>query len=959
MVDFSLEKNISAELDLEEPRERYLSLKRKNIKDIILENYELIELIGKGGFGIVFKAYSRIQKKYVALKFLDPETTSREDSFKRVIREINNAQNIKDKRIVSIYSIEKWDGIIFLVMELYEGETLRDILLRKEYCSWEEFKPVYLDIIGSVKVLHDNNIVHRDMKPSNIFITEEKQVVLLDFGLSKKLDENNVTLTTDKMLGTIAYMSPEQLNPNENKDHRSDIYQLGLILYESIYGKLPYEGDTASIMVKKLYNKPDFPTLENSKLPKYLHFGIGKALEREPVNRFKSTSEMIEYFEKEHYPFLGKTIQRIKKKPKTSFFILLIFILSILFTGSFIKNNSKFDSIEHMGTKLKAYNPYGFKLWERDFAPNKISRSVKTHILPNGISSEYDNFSSELVAEVFLNSPKLKIFSQNKSIRDETDDNQYVILNSKGEQLSKFSFSQKFFYNKFFDFSRRFYITDYNSIDIDNDGIKETFMRIRHAGTMYPSAFVYKERNLFRSFTNPGAIHRYWYIYKKDKRRIFLLNGRNNLICHLDFIAEINLNNDNIFGIPNFQSYTKQDINSFLVFFPTNSNVVNIRWKDKGEMEFVDSRTNDRILIKRNNELVVDNGFEKRTYIDRPNILHKAYSLINTAYKEKNKYYNLDNAYEAICKVFKLPIQNPYLISAFYYLKGDIEISLGDFKNGKKSLELSLKKYPGNTDSIQRLSEIDFLNGKFNEAIKYVKKLQDSGTWFWGLTNGNGLFIFYCTLSNGDFISAKEFSDGKLNSDTDKNGSEKTIFSILRSIYKIFKGEYNSSKALLTSIENNHFDLFTVPEFRLFHARAILLDHLINNKSTRTELKKSRFYFRDLKLNTYSYTHFCTISELYLGLLNNNREFKVSDIELKLKSSFDYIIKKSKGDFFTKFWLFYDSYIYATAMEKLNNNSEALRGYKACIKANPHTDLAKRSKNLIEQLELKKKDRAG
>ena len=205
--------------------------------------YEILEKIGSGGFGAVFRARDLTLKKKVALKFLYPGVTANKKKFHRVRREINVSQKISDPRITRIFSLEglenrrreQW----FLVMELVEGRSLKDRLARRGVWSWEEFSPLFLDILEGVRSLHRHNIIHRDIKPSNIMIIPGNRIKLLDFGLSKEVDDPTVTTTMGEVVGSPAYISPEQLH-REPVDQRSDIYQLSLVLYQALSAALPF-----------------------------------------------------------------------------------------------------------------------------------------------------------------------------------------------------------------------------------------------------------------------------------------------------------------------------------------------------------------------------------------------------------------------------------------------------------------------------------------------------------------------------------------------------------------------------------------------------------------------------------------------------------------------------------------------------------------------------------------------
>lgn len=176
----------------------------------IKQRYRVEEKIGEGGCGTVFRATDTLLKTQLALKFLEPAVIANKKKFLRVTREINLARKIADDRIIKVFSLEQWNSYYFLVMELIEGKSLREILAEKKRFDWETFKPLYFEILEGMKILHRHNIIHRDIKPSNIIVYGQDKIKILDFGLAKEMTDKESSATTGEIVGSPLYMSPEQ-----------------------------------------------------------------------------------------------------------------------------------------------------------------------------------------------------------------------------------------------------------------------------------------------------------------------------------------------------------------------------------------------------------------------------------------------------------------------------------------------------------------------------------------------------------------------------------------------------------------------------------------------------------------------------------------------------------------------------------------------------------------------------
>lgn len=253
--------------------------------------YRIEDVVGRGGMGIVYKAKDTKLKRSVALKFLPPELIQDTEAKERFILEAQTAAALSHPNICTIHEINEQDGDSFISMEYVEGENLRS-KLQKGPLGVEEVLDIAIQIAQGLDEAHKKNIIHRDIKSANVMVTEKGQAKIMDFGLAKI---KGTTLLTREgtTLGTVAYMSPEQAR-GEEVDRRTDIWSLGVVLYEMLSGELPFKGDReASILYSVVHEEPR-PLKEIKRdLPPELQQIINRALKKKPESRYSSVAEMI------------------------------------------------------------------------------------------------------------------------------------------------------------------------------------------------------------------------------------------------------------------------------------------------------------------------------------------------------------------------------------------------------------------------------------------------------------------------------------------------------------------------------------------------------------------------------------------------------------------------------------------------------------------------------------------
>lgn len=264
---------------------------------IMLANrYEIIEKIGEGGMAIVYKAKCHLLNRFVAVKVLRSEFTEDEDFIRKFRRESQAAASLSHPNILNIYDVgyEEIEDkkIHYIVMEFINGKTLKEIIKASGKLTLDDTINYSMQIAEALMHAHRNHIVHRDIKPHNIMITEDERVKVTDFGIARAVTSSTVT-TTSNVLGSVHYFSPEQARGGYT-DEKSDIYSLGIVMYEMITGKVPFEGDSPiSIALKHIQEDITPPREVDSTVPAGLEAIILKCIEKRQSDRYNSISELI------------------------------------------------------------------------------------------------------------------------------------------------------------------------------------------------------------------------------------------------------------------------------------------------------------------------------------------------------------------------------------------------------------------------------------------------------------------------------------------------------------------------------------------------------------------------------------------------------------------------------------------------------------------------------------------
>ena len=268
------------------------------MKGIILGGrYELLEKIGEGGMSEVYKARCNKLNRFVAVKILKKQFADNEDISQKFKREATAIANLSDTNIVNVLDVGTQDNMDYIVMEYVSGKTLKELINYSGKLSYNTAIKIALQIAKALDCAHRNNIIHRDIKPQNILVTEDGEVKVSDFGIAKSTDSQTITNTTS-IIGSAHYLSPEQAK-GTYIDFRSDLYSFGIVLYEMVTGRLPFEGDSpVTVALKHLQEEPVPPKNINPAIPDSLNKLILKAIQKEPIKRYQNAKEIIQDLQK-------------------------------------------------------------------------------------------------------------------------------------------------------------------------------------------------------------------------------------------------------------------------------------------------------------------------------------------------------------------------------------------------------------------------------------------------------------------------------------------------------------------------------------------------------------------------------------------------------------------------------------------------------------------------------------
>ncbi len=264
---------------------------------VVLGVYELVDVLGQGGMSVVFKGKHKMTEQEVALKILPPELAAHSQLKSRFLEEARALAALDHPNIVHLYNFGQENGFFVLAMQMIQGKTWERLILESKRLDWKASCKIACDVLRALEYAHGRGVVHRDMKPSNVLVREhDGMATVMDFGIAKMTNSTRLTATGQTM-GTVRYMSPEQVRGHE-VDSRTDIYSLGATLYESLTGDTPFDGSTHfEIMTKHLSEAPKAVASLGIDVPKLVDDALLRSLAKKTADRFQDAREMRKLLE--------------------------------------------------------------------------------------------------------------------------------------------------------------------------------------------------------------------------------------------------------------------------------------------------------------------------------------------------------------------------------------------------------------------------------------------------------------------------------------------------------------------------------------------------------------------------------------------------------------------------------------------------------------------------------------
>jgi len=306
-------------------------------------HYKILEKLGEGGMGIVYLAEDTKLERQVAIKFLPRHIAGNSDERKRFEIEAKAAAALNHPNIATIHAIEEADDELFLVMEYIEGNELKEIVKTQRLASQQDIINYATQIAEGLQAAHEKGIVHRDIKSSNIMVTNDGQIKIMDFGLAKFRGSAQLT-QIGTTLGTAAYMSPEQAR-GDDVDHRSDIWSFGVVLYEMLTSELPFKGDYEQAVIYNILNEsPESMSEYSPEVSEELVQIVDKCLQKEPSNRYQNVKEIISDLSgKNELKTIISPIknEKAQKKKKGIYYITTVIAFLIIVIVGYLINSQK------------------------------------------------------------------------------------------------------------------------------------------------------------------------------------------------------------------------------------------------------------------------------------------------------------------------------------------------------------------------------------------------------------------------------------------------------------------------------------------------------------------------------------------------------------------------------------------------------------------------------------------
>ena len=376
--------------------------KDKYIGQVLDKRYEILELIGEGGMALVYKARDSRLDRLVAVKIMRDEMAADEDVRRRFVAESHAVAMLSNPNIVAVYDVSHSDAMEYIVMELVDGITLKQYMDKKGALPWREMLHFSKQIARALGHAHQRGIIHRDIKPQNIMLLRDGTIKVADFGIAAL--ENEIYVNDGQAIGSIHYIAPEQAR-GEYPDARSDIYSLGVVMYEMLTGERPYTGETiGEIAVKHMNADPVLPRAKNPEIPEELERITMKAMNASMAERYQSAEELLADLDAFTQNQLSVRVQAEEETPLENPSVVPVRSVSELSREQYKRRRRRAGRVSFLsgafGVLLASIGLFAF-LW--NFWLNDIFSPAERISLPNFVGYSYDALTSDAALNSLYN----------------------------------------------------------------------------------------------------------------------------------------------------------------------------------------------------------------------------------------------------------------------------------------------------------------------------------------------------------------------------------------------------------------------------------------------------------------------------------------------------------------------------------------------------------------------------
>ncbi len=903
-------------------REAYSSLLNWTAQQrlIVSDRYRLTRFIGRGGFGLVYAAFDLTEQTEVAIKFIHPGQTITPRQLRRIEREFDIAQQLQHPNLVRLHQLTDWQGIRILVMDFVPGQTVSDWIAAAGPQPWPVVAPLFHQLLDVLCLMHDRGIVHRDIKPSNLMITPAGRLTLLDLGLTRELDDPQKTSSSGELVGSPHYIPPE-LILGQTSTPAADLYQLGLVMHFMLTGRHPFsDGDEHTHQVLSRQLTRPLSLVKTADLPAKLRLNLNQCLDKDPARRPQDASALRRLMSRSMPMTWLHHRLRLRWPFRFTLAGLSVMVLtSLLYLWFTLPANRVLQSDQ----ALIARNALGRECWRQEPGPDELLAGWiegKDETGHNTLSAIYTTDDAAYQVKLPDIKPRqLPITRRNWRI-------------SSGRKVLDLDLTLGMDFHDFFPFCQ---LSDIEKRDLDGDGQAELTMIMVQAGTMFPTQLFVLSPNRTPLFTlsTPGRL-------MLDRNGImpagfvsapqeygFLVAV--NPFCH--YCAWIwNIENPSQTIPPSFTETDRSLKTDNIVLLPPGVRPDRLGWPQSQTIRFQDTAQASRIDVHRDGRIELNRDQKRLSFRDPPDILSAAFVGLNLAYYRlcRDQLPLAETAFEGIDPA---EIQNPWLRSTLAWYRGETALRQGRYTSARASFQDALRHDPDNLDALNRLCEVAVLETGPAEGLSFLEDQAQVSTQFWGLgIQGRDLFRLSCLLMAGSLNQTEDIV-GRISRESIQ---AETCIKALGMLYQENRDHLPAVLNLLHSPIPHNSSPLDISELQIILCRL----WLVGNQWQKAEPLLRRYATQTILHKPFVETSLAWC-EAQAGTLPAAYE--------RAERAFALMRRMAKGQFWARYWLFYDAYAYGRTMDLLGRPDKAAVGYRLCAELAPFSFLAKEARQRL------------